>query len=171
MVMTVAGARLPGASELGMRGVPDPPLEGSLADFVRWWPLRTFLDLGAYPEAVPCARLHAKNVLWEWGLAPLARTCELLVSEVVTNSVSASQALGEFTTVRLWLLSDATEVLIVVWDASHHPPSPAEEGERDLDEGGLGLMLVENMSDQWSWHFTHEIGGKVVWVLCKEKSA
>jgi len=31
------------------------------------WPLRSYLELGALPSAVPCARLHAKQVLWEWG--------------------------------------------------------------------------------------------------------
>jgi hypothetical protein len=31
------------------------------------WPLRSHLELGALPSAVPCARLHAKHVLWEWG--------------------------------------------------------------------------------------------------------
>ncbi len=31
-------------------------------------PLRTYLELGALPTAVPCARLHARHVLSEWGL-------------------------------------------------------------------------------------------------------
>jgi hypothetical protein len=31
------------------------------------WPLETFLELGALPTAVACARWHAKQVLWEWG--------------------------------------------------------------------------------------------------------
>jgi hypothetical protein len=31
------------------------------------WPLRSHLELGALSSAVPCARLHAKHVLWEWG--------------------------------------------------------------------------------------------------------
>jgi hypothetical protein len=29
-------------------------------------PLRSYLELGALPTAVPCARLHARHVLWEW---------------------------------------------------------------------------------------------------------
>ena len=36
-------------------------------------PLRSYLELGALPTAVPCARLHARHVLWEWGLNGLAR--------------------------------------------------------------------------------------------------
>jgi len=42
--------------------------EGSPVD---QWPLQSFLELGALPGAVPCARLHARHVLWEWGLASL----------------------------------------------------------------------------------------------------
>jgi hypothetical protein len=30
-------------------------------------PLRSYLELGALPTAVPCARLHAGHVLWEAG--------------------------------------------------------------------------------------------------------
>jgi hypothetical protein len=51
------------------------------------WPLESFLELGAFPGAVPCARLHTRQVLWEWGLAALGETSELLVSELVTNAV------------------------------------------------------------------------------------
>jgi hypothetical protein len=32
------------------------------------WPLQSHLELGALPTAVPCARLHARQMLWEWGL-------------------------------------------------------------------------------------------------------
>ena len=55
------------------------------------WPLRSYLQLGALPGAVPCARLHTKLVLWEWGLDRLVETAELLVSEIITNAVQAPQ--------------------------------------------------------------------------------
>ncbi|MGH3191761.1 MAG: hypothetical protein ACRDPY_30655 [Streptosporangiaceae bacterium] len=32
------------------------------------WPLRTYLELGALPSAVSCARLHTRQLLWEWGM-------------------------------------------------------------------------------------------------------
>ena len=35
-------------------------------------PLRSYLELGALPTAVPCARLHARQLLWEWGMNELA---------------------------------------------------------------------------------------------------
>jgi len=52
-------------------------------------PLRSYLELGALPTAVPCARLHARQLVWEWGLDGLAESSELLVSELVTNAVQA----------------------------------------------------------------------------------
>src|SRR6266567_5818044 len=57
------------------------------------WPLRTSLELGALPGAVPCARLHTRQVLWEWGFAALVETIELIVSELVTNAIQASEGL------------------------------------------------------------------------------
>src|SRR5215471_10508143 len=57
------------------------------------WPLRSHLELGALPSAVPCARLHAKHVLWEWGLDALGEAVELVVSELVTNGVQVSEGM------------------------------------------------------------------------------
>ena len=54
------------------------------------WPLRSYLELGALPTAVPCARLHARQLVWEWGLNGLAASTELLVSELVINAVKAT---------------------------------------------------------------------------------
>ncbi len=48
------------------------------------WPLHSYLELGAFPGAVPCARLHSRQLLWEWGLTDFSDTIELLVSELVT---------------------------------------------------------------------------------------
>jgi anti-sigma regulatory factor (Ser/Thr protein kinase) len=108
-------------------------------------------------------------VLWEWGLSALDEQAELIVSELVTNAVQASQSFGQFTPVRFWLLSDREKVLILVWDASPRNPSPADPRE-EIAEGGRGLMLVEAMSRRWSWYFVHELGGKIVWALCGEAS-
>src|SRR5580704_9714485 len=54
------------------------------------WARRSYLELGALPTAVPCARGHARLVVGEWGLAAMAETIELLVSELVTNGLRAS---------------------------------------------------------------------------------
>ena len=87
------------------------------------WPLRSYLELGALPTAVPCARLHASHLLWEWGLNGLAADTELLVSELVTNAVKATAGTAT-SAVRLQLSSDNARVLIEVWDADRSRPYP-----------------------------------------------
>ena len=125
------------------------------------WPLQTSLELGALPGAVPCARLHAKQVLWEWGLPVLSETVELLVSELVTNAVHASRALKWATPIGLWLLADQTRVVVAVWDACPKPPLRLHVDEET--EGGRGLLLVESISDLWNWFRPEGLAGKVVW--------
>jgi len=129
------------------------------------WPLQSFLEFGAYAGAVRCARLHARQVAWEWGLGELENTCAEVVSELVTNAVVASRALDQFTGVRLWLLSDKDKLLILVWDA--HPGMPAPRVvDENTGESGRGLFLVGKMSEQWGWYATEP--GKVVWALIAE---
>ena len=77
------------------------------------WPLRSYLELGALPTAVPCARLHARHLLWEWGLSEAAADAELLVSELVTNAVKA-MADQQQAAIRLQLSSDNTCVRVEV---------------------------------------------------------
>src|SRR5580698_7725890 len=84
------------------------------------WPLHSRLEFAALDTAPACARKHAKAVLLEWGLAALADTAELLVSELVTNGVRASEALPSG--VGLWLVSDGQSVVIHVWDGSDSMP-------------------------------------------------
>ncbi len=132
-----------------------------VAPFAAGWPLQSFLELGALPGAVPCARLHARQVVWEWGLATLSEGTELLVSELVTNGVRASHAMGR-DAVRIWLVSDLGRVVVFVWDASPQPPARADPGADA--ENGRGLLLVEALSERWGY-FGHDGGGKVVWAL------
>jgi anti-sigma regulatory factor (Ser/Thr protein kinase) len=129
------------------------------------WPLQDFLELAALVSAVPCARLHARQVLWEWGLARLGENAELLVTELVTNSVKASQAVTQASPVRLWLVSDLAQILILVWDASPQPPVRVDaSGEA---ENGRGLMLVEAISEQWGWYCPDDSDGKFVWAIAR----
>lgn len=134
-----------------------------VAPFAAGWPLQSFLELGAFPGAVPCARLHARQVLWEWGLAALGETSELLVSELVTNAMQISRTATQDISppIRLWIASDKAQVVILVWDAIPLPPVP-EDAAEDA-ETGRGLLLVEALSTQWGWHFPTGLGGKVVW--------
>jgi anti-sigma regulatory factor (Ser/Thr protein kinase) len=127
------------------------------------WPRQSFLELGALAGAVPCARLHARQLTWEWGLSGLSEDVELLVSELITNAVRASRSLPQPWPVRLWLLADTQQVLILVWDASEQEPVRADVGA-DI-EGGRGLLLVDAMSSKWDWYSTKDMGGKIVWAL------
>jgi hypothetical protein len=76
-----------------------------------WWPLQDFLELGTLVSAIPCARLHVRQVLWEWGIGNIGDSAELLVAELITNAVRASCEAGRDSAVRLWLLSDSAQFL------------------------------------------------------------
>jgi anti-sigma regulatory factor (Ser/Thr protein kinase) len=125
------------------------------------WPLCSYLELGILAGSVPCARLHAKQVLWEWGLSELSDSVELVVSELVTNAVRVSQSMEQVSSVRLWLRSDKRRVLMLVWDANPRPPVRIEASEDA--EGGRGLLLVEAISDRWNWYPPNGMDGKIVW--------
>jgi anti-sigma regulatory factor (Ser/Thr protein kinase) len=137
------------------------------APFAARWPLRTFLELGALPGAVPCARLHARHVLEEWELTVFSESTGLLVSELVTNAIQISRVAEQDAPVRLWLVSDRTQVVIFVWDASPLPPLPGDVGEEA--ESGRGLLIVQAVSARWGWDFPPGMGGKVVWAVADSK--
>jgi anti-sigma regulatory factor (Ser/Thr protein kinase) len=113
---------------------------------------------------VPCARLHARQVLWEWRLEGHADTVELLVSELVTNAVQASERLTQgIAPVQLWLSSDGKRVVIQVWDSS--PQLPIHRDQDLAASGGRGLLLVENLSAEWGSYRLENSSGKVVWAV------
>jgi hypothetical protein len=141
--------------------IPASAAQGN--NFADQWPLQSFLELGALPGAVPCARLHTRQMLWEWRLTGLSDSAELLVSELVTNAIQISRADAQSAPVRLWLLAGRARVLILIWDASPLPPVRVSSSEND--ENGRGLLLVETLSARWDFYFPAPPGGKVVWAL------
>jgi anti-sigma regulatory factor (Ser/Thr protein kinase) len=159
-----AGSRHdPSAGSAGLRIPPSIVRQGrGTADR---WPLRDFLELGALPGAVPCARLHARQVLREWGTAGLADSAGLLVTELVANAVKASRDMAQVSGVRLWLLSDSAQILILVWDASPQPP--VLKAVADEAEHGRGLRIVEAVSEQWGWYSRQDGDGKFVWAIAR----
>jgi len=170
------------ASEMGVAPRPDGSTEDGLGDvhavlsepdlMRSAWPLQSCLELGALPGAVPSARLHVRHVMREWGLEALAETVELIVSELTTNSVQASEGLvgsrynGRWAPgvppVRLWLSSDKQRVLIQVWDGNHRMPVRREVEDVEA-EGGRGLLLVETLTTDWGAYVVDNGTGKVVW--------
>ena len=141
-----------------------PPAQDRGTDMAAGWPVQDFLELGALPGAVPSARLHTRQLLWEWALTSLSQAAEQVVSELTTNAVAAARAMPQISPVRLWLLTDKRQVLILVWDACPQPPALIQAG--DYAESGRGLFLVEVFSDRWGTYPTPQTGGKVVWALC-----
>jgi anti-sigma regulatory factor (Ser/Thr protein kinase) len=146
--------------------VPVPPSSWSQGQpMPGHWPLRSFLELGALPGAVPCARLHTRQLAWEWGLAGLSNDAATIVTELLTNAVAAARAVRPVWPVRLWLLSDATQIVIAVWDANPQPPARTQAGEDA--ESGRGMLLVEAFSLRWGWYPAQDTIGKVVWALIR----
>jgi anti-sigma regulatory factor (Ser/Thr protein kinase) len=169
------GASTVRAAAGGVTGLPEPDDSGARPAFhspgkparAQLW---SFLELGALAGAVPCARLHARQVLWEWGLADLAETAELVVSEIVTNAVRASNGpdgrpRADAPVIRVWLSTDDRQhVLIQVWDASQRAPEQQHAGADS--EHGRGLLLVDALSARWG-AYRSAGNGKVVWAMVK----
>jgi hypothetical protein len=142
-------------------------------DWLSGFPLRSFLELGAYEKAPASARGHARNVLAEWGLAAFTDAVCLVISEMVTNSLRATRKVlwpGGLPPVRLWLLGGAGadavgQVMILVWDAVAEPPVQQEADAEDVS--GRGLGIVDWLSGrQWDWYRpAAPYGGKVTQVL------
>ncbi|MFE0458012.1 SpoIIE family protein phosphatase [Kitasatospora sp. NPDC058965] len=109
--------------------------------------------LPAEPTAVSRARRLVRGALAEWLLEELSDTAELLVSELVTNSVRyASAPIGVRLTLGETLLVEISDPL---------PDPPRERHAAAADEGGRGLELVRRLALRWGARA--EGMGKVVW--------
>ena len=159
--------RRQGSSESGSGvGVaPSISVPGFLALSPAWQQFSTYLELGALPTAVACARLHVRRVLWEWGLGELAEVSEAVVSELITNAYETTIRRRLPTPIRLRLSSNGDQALIEVWDADptppHRPVLDANGLPPEAAEGGRGLFLVAALSERWSCYRLNP--GKVVW--------
>jgi len=109
----------------------------------------------------------------EWGLAGLADTVELVVSELVTNGVRASVCVtgsrfeGKWAAgvppVRVWLQSDYRKFLIKVWDGNDRMPEPRVPDYES--EGGRGLAVIEGLCTDWGAFRPEQSTGKVIWAV------
>jgi len=93
----------------------------------------TFLTLAATPTAVSCSRQLVHLTLNRWGLAALIEDAELVMSELVTNSVEATGLtdakprwadLGDLATIEVRVLLYQTGIIIEVWDRD--PTAPVQ---------------------------------------------
>lgn len=104
------------------------------------WPLHDFLELGALPSAVPCARLHARHLLREWALVPLTDSVELIVSELTTNAIQASHVEMWADPIQLWLLSDTTRGWSQPVEAIELKLSPGLSARRSSANTSAGVL-------------------------------
>ena len=140
---------------------PPRPCQGPPGQAAR--PPRAVLDLGAVPTAPRCARAWTREILWEWGAAELADAAELLVSELVTNSLEACAGL-DLAAIRLVLTLDRGELAILVRD--NHPGVPLAVQPCADDEGGRGLLIIEHLSDRCGWYPLNDPEhAKVTWAV------
>ncbi|SNX64994.1 serine phosphatase RsbU (regulator of sigma subunit) [Streptomyces sp. TLI_55] len=123
-------------------------LNGIAPDDVAEW--RLALD----PIEVGRARATVREQLHEWGLARLADTTELMVSELVTNAVRHSHSRP----VELRLVRGET-LLCEVDDDDHELPTLRNAGADD--EFGRGLRIVSTLAREWGASRTN--AGKTVW--------
>ncbi|MEU6302421.1 ATP-binding SpoIIE family protein phosphatase [Streptomyces chartreusis] len=110
--------------------------------------------IGLDPEEVGRARDVVREQLHDWGLARLADTAELLVSELVTNAVRHSHGHP----VELRLVRGDT-LLCEVDDDDHDLPTLLSAGP--FDDAGRGLRMVSMLAREWGTSRTS--AGKTVW--------
>ncbi len=110
-------------------------------------------EFPADPEAVSRARDAVTIQLAAWQLDELAFTTELVVSELVTNSIRYAGG-----PVGLRLIRDKT-LICEISDPSQTQPRL----RRALltDEGGRGLFLVAQLAQRWGSRYTSH--GKAIW--------
>lgn len=142
-----------------------PPVRQGFRRAVGASPLVSHVELGPLDSAVPTARLRAQVVMQEWGFGEdFIYTAGLLVTELVTNALHASQALTlpMPSPIHLWIKAGFQRVTIMVWDGNPQPPVLNEAVPDDV-ENGRGLMLVDFFAEEWGWFEPQRIGGKCVW--------
>ncbi|WNE97771.1 SpoIIE family protein phosphatase [Streptomyces luomodiensis] len=117
------------------------------ADRVASW------DVPYDPAAVAGVRAEVMRRLAEWGLAEVAFTAELVLSELITNAIR--HATGP---IRVQLIRERA-LICEVSDTSS--TSPHLRYAATTDEGGRGLFLVARFAERWGTRYTSD--GKVIW--------
>lgn len=130
------------------------------------------LMLAPLPSSVFWARRYTEAALQAWRLRQEdIETAQLLVSELVTNSVKFSGS--PMPHVALHLMADVEPIalslrlrpdalIIEVCDPDPNPPSLTEAGP--TAESGRGLMLVRALSKEWNFYLP-PTGGKAVYCV------
>ncbi|RSO08182.1 ATP-binding protein [Streptomyces sp. WAC 06783] len=123
-------------------------------------------------ESVRGARQFTRETLHRWELEDIFDGVALVVSELVTNALRHTAAVGggacetshdaSALPARLHLMRWSSRLVCAVRDSSDATP---EAGEAEAGaESGRGLYLVDAFSDGWGWHpLANAPHGKIVW--------
>ncbi|MEU7690967.1 ATP-binding protein [Microbispora hainanensis] len=130
---------------------------------------------GSAATAPRRARAFVRCQLRGWELADLAETAELVVSELVTNAVRATDAVVSppmassmfpvalrTVALRVRVAPGRRSLFIEVWDVSDREPVPDGDAGGELGESGRGLVLVGSLARRWG-HYSAPDRGKIVW--------
>ena len=134
-------------------------------DWIHRLPYRDWIELEASRTAPKEARRRLAGDLEEWSLGQFEMPAMIVLSEIVTNAVFASNSLIATAVpppVKVWLLGGPLVVALLAWDASAEPP--VRRWASDTDESGRGLTIVERLSAQWGY-YPVATGGKVTWAI------
>lgn len=116
--------------------------------------------LGANLQTPRLARRFVKQAMDRWGARSEVELVELLVSELVTNSILHAQSDVEVSVTFAWDL-----VRVAVFDSSLEPP--VRRATRSDGTSGRGLLMLDALSSAWGIDVTP--GGKSVWFEIKNE--
>jgi hypothetical protein len=124
--------------------------------------------LPAAPESARRARDFTKITLGDWGMAAQLDVAELVVCELVTNSLQhgllSSRWMPDEQPIGLTLLRRDPYLMCMVTDPE--PAGPVLMEVSGSAESGRGLQVVESCSEAWGWQPV-DGAGKVVWALLR----
>jgi anti-sigma regulatory factor (Ser/Thr protein kinase) len=116
------------------------------------------------PESVRQARAFVSSVLETWGIGDLADDGEIVVSELLTNTLDHTTCpMAKVVIERS--LGDVVRIEVV--DNSHARPRLQEDDA--AAESGRGLFLVDALS--WRWGCDEHAWGKSTWAELKVLAA
>ena len=104
------------------------------------------------PQGVGIARAGLTDALARWGVPQLREMAGLLVSEAVTNAIAHAR-----TRLIVDVAWDGGTLRVEVTDSS--PQLPELDADREFGAGGLGLQLIDALSDAWGSLMTANASG------------
>jgi len=120
-------------------------------------PLSAEWSVPADPGHVGVIRRRAAFQVTQWGLAGLAETVGLLLSELLTNAVKAGS--GGAMTAHLSCGEHTLEVAV----SDTYAGKPQLSSPDPQQEGGRGLLIVTKLAKDWGTKPSAHGPGKTVW--------